>query len=134
MNPFFNYRLIPTYLTYVSELWQKKHTCWDFDVSNAWTQRVSALDEHQNWSTSASFCYNFRVRSKYIFINLIHIQHKETFHKSIHWVQNVIKYHQRNTITGVAYELTLHTCESTLCDAHACICTARGVRSAIVQK
>ena len=48
------------------------HSHWDFDASNAQTQRVSALDKHQNWSTSALFCHNFQAESKYAVINLIH--------------------------------------------------------------
>ena len=38
-----------------------------------------------------------------------------------------LKYYQQNVITRVENE-------STLCDAHACVSTARGVHSAIVQK
>ena len=52
------------------------HARWDFDVSNAQTLRVSALDKHQNWIKSALFCHNFRAQGKYAVINLIHTWHK----------------------------------------------------------
>ena len=38
------------------------------------------------------------------------------------------------SLTCAANELTLHLRESTLQGAHACVCTVRGVPSAIVQK
>ena len=40
--------------------------------------RVSALDKHQNWSTSALFCLNSQAQSKYTVVNLIHTRRKQT--------------------------------------------------------
>ena len=49
--------------------------CWDFNASGTWTQRVSALDKHQNWGAIVFFGLNSQV-SKYAVINLIHITNK----------------------------------------------------------
>ena len=41
------------------------HMRWDFDALNVQTWRVSALEEHQNWSEILLFCLNSRAQSKY---------------------------------------------------------------------
>ena len=79
------YRLITAYLLLRVNLDKIMHTCWDFDASSAWTQRVSALDKHQNWSASALFCLNSRAQSKYAVVNRIHTRHKQTFLSFIMW-------------------------------------------------
>ena len=73
-----SYRLITAYLLLWVNCDKLMHAHWNFDASNAWNRRVSALDKHQNWSKSASFCHNFRAQSNYVVINLIHTQHKQT--------------------------------------------------------
>ena len=52
------YRLITAYLLLQVNCDKIMHARWDFDASSAQTRRVSALDKHQNWSTSASFGHN----------------------------------------------------------------------------
>ena len=42
------YRLLTAYLFLQVNCDKIMHVRWDFDASNAWTQRVSALDKHQN--------------------------------------------------------------------------------------
>ena len=69
----FNYRLIIAYLLLRVYLDKIMHVHQDFDASSARTRRVSALDQHQNGSASASFCLNSRAQSKYAVVNLIHI-------------------------------------------------------------
>ena len=66
------YRLITVYLLKQVNCDKIMHVRWDFDVSNARTQRVCALDKHENWSESALFCYNSWTKSKYA----IHTWHK----------------------------------------------------------
>ena len=82
---FFIYRLITAYLLLRVNLDKIMHARWDFDASSAWTRRVSALDEHQNWSASAFFCLNSRAQSKYAVVNLIHTRRKQTFLSFIMW-------------------------------------------------
>ena len=65
-----NYRLITAYLLLRVNLDKIMHARLDFDASSARTRRVSALDKHQNWSASASFCLNSRAQSKYAVVNL----------------------------------------------------------------
>ena len=72
----YNYRLITAYLLLRVNLDKIMQARRDFDVSSAQTQRVSALDKHQNWSASALFCLNFRAQSKYAVVNLIHTRRK----------------------------------------------------------
>ena len=75
-----NCRLITAYLLLQVNLDKIMHARWDFDVSSAWTRRVSALDKHQNWSASVLFCVNSRAQNKYAVVNLIHKQcYKQTF-------------------------------------------------------
>ena len=70
------------------------HPHWDFDVSNARTLRVSALDKHQNWFKSALFCHNFWAQGKYAVINLIHtwrekkikIAYSYVINETFYWV------------------------------------------------
>ena len=100
------YRLITAYFHFASELWQNNalHACWDFDAWNTRTWRVSALDKHQNWNTSALFCHDSRASSKYAVINsnsytmytnfLVFIYDKWDILLSF---QKVIKYYQQNT-------------------------------------
>ena len=76
---FIVYRLITAYLLLRVNLDKIMHVRWDFDVSNAQTRRVSALDKHQNWNASALFCLNSRAQSKYAVVNLIHTRRKQTF-------------------------------------------------------
>ena len=59
-NVNFLYRLISAYLLLQVNCDKIMHARWDFDVTSARTQRMSALDNHQNWSTSALFCHNSR--------------------------------------------------------------------------
>ena len=75
----FNYRLITAYLLLWVNLDKIMHARWDFDASSAQTQRVSALDKHQNWTASALFCLNSRAQSKYAVVNLIHTRRKQFF-------------------------------------------------------
>ena len=49
------YRLITAYLLMRVQCDKIMHACLDFDVSNARTWRVSALDKHQNWSAMHYF-------------------------------------------------------------------------------
>ena len=79
------YRLITAYLLLRVNLDKIMHAHWDFDASSAQTRRVSALDKHQNWSTSALFCLNSRAQSKYAVVNLIHTRRKQTFLSFIVW-------------------------------------------------
>ena len=74
-----NYRLITAYLLLQVDLDKIMHARWDFDASSAQTQRVSALDKHQNQSGSVLFCLNSQAKSKYAVINLIHTRSKRTF-------------------------------------------------------
>ena len=74
-----NYRLITAYLLLRVNLDKIMHARWDFDASSARTRKVSALDKHQNWSTSALFCLNSRAQSKYAVINLIHTWRNQAF-------------------------------------------------------
>ena len=67
---------------------QVTHTGWDFDVSSAQTQRVSALDEHQNGSASVLVCLSSWAQSKQAVINLIHSWHRKTF-LSFYVIQNI---------------------------------------------
>ena len=64
-----NYGLITAYVFLLVNCDKIMHARWDFDVSNAWTQNVSALDKHQNWSKSALFCHNSWAQIKYPVIN-----------------------------------------------------------------
>ena len=73
------YRLITAYSLLRVNLDKIMHARWNFDASSARTQRVSALDKHQNWSASALFCLNSRAQSKYAVVNLIHTRRKKTF-------------------------------------------------------
>ena len=77
--PSYTYRLITAYLLLRVNLDKIMHARWDFDASSARTQRVSALDKHQNWSANALFCLNSRAQSKYAVVNLIHTRRKQTF-------------------------------------------------------
>ena len=70
-----NYGLITAYVLLRVNCDKIMQARWDFDVSNAWTQNVSALDKHQNWSKSALFCHNSWAQIKYPVINLIRTQH-----------------------------------------------------------
>ena len=79
------YRLITAYLLLRVNLDKIMHAHWDFDASSARTQRVSALDKHQNWSASALFRLNSQAQSKYAVVNLIHTQRKQTFLSFIMW-------------------------------------------------
>ena len=81
----YNYRLITAYLLLRVNLDKIMHARWDFDASSARTRRVSALDKHQNWSSSALFCLNSRAQRKYAVVNLIHIRRKQTFLSFIMW-------------------------------------------------
>ena len=46
---------------------------WNFDASSAQTQRVSALDKHQNWSKSALFCHKSQAKvNMQLFILFMH--------------------------------------------------------------
>ena len=85
LTKWINYRLITAYLLLRVNLDKIMHTRWDFDASSARTQRVSALDKHQNWSASALFCQNSRAQSKYAVVNLIHTRRKQTFLSFIMW-------------------------------------------------
>ena len=77
---------------------------WDFDASSVQTRRMSAPNEHQNWSTNALiFCLNSRAQNKYSVISLIHTKRKRTFYSfnvinKISFLE-VFKYYQQNKIT-----------------------------------
>ena len=79
------YRLITAYLLLRVNLDKIMHARWDFDASNAWTRRVSALDKHQNWSASALFSLNSQAQSKHAVVNLILTRRKQTFLSLIMW-------------------------------------------------
>ena len=64
-----NYRLRTAYLLLRVNLDKIMYARWDFDASSARTQRLSALDKHQNWSASALFCLNSRAQSKFADVN-----------------------------------------------------------------
>ena len=59
-NMTYNYGLILAYLLLRVNCDIITHARWNFDTSNAWTQRVRALDKHQNWSANALFRHNSR--------------------------------------------------------------------------
>ena len=73
------YRLITAYLFVWVNYDKIMHMRWNFDASSAQTQRVNALDKHQNWRDSALFCHNSRAQSKYAVIYLLHTWHKQMF-------------------------------------------------------